>query len=129
MARIRGTMFHSPDGIPVDLFDHLLSHCQLQTGEDMEQMIQLRCQEEDVCIIANATSVLTLTATSTTLRYSLHLISCTWILAWKRKAEQVGVEDPQRAYMYFVDEKRIIQELKKQQRSLHNSLSCSHLRQ
>ncbi|KAK0224553.1 hypothetical protein EDD85DRAFT_231861 [Armillaria nabsnona] len=65
----------------------------------------------------------------TTLRYSLSLVSCTQILAWKRKAKQVGAEDPWRAYTYFGDEKRIVQELKlkKQRRSLDNSPSCSHL--
>ncbi len=62
-----------------------------------------------------------------TLRYSLNLISCAQILARKRKVEQVGAEDPRRAYTYFVDEKRIVQELKKQRRSLGNSPSRSHL--
>ncbi len=86
----------------------------------MEQMIQLwygipvifcpQVSDESTGIIV---SVLTSTATQTTLQYSLNLISCAQILAWKRKANQVGAEDPRRAYMYFVDEKRIVQELKK----------------
>ncbi|PBL00171.1 TIP49-domain-containing protein [Armillaria gallica] len=101
----------------------------LQTREDMEQMIQLRCQEEDVSFIADVTGVLTSATTQTTLRYSLNPISCTQILAWKRKAKQVGVEDPRKAYMYFVDEKRIVQDLKKQRRSLDNSPSRSRLGQ
>ncbi|KAK0224558.1 TIP49 C-terminus-domain-containing protein [Armillaria nabsnona] len=96
----------SPRRLPVDLLDCVLVvGTKPYNGEDMEQMIQLRCQEEDVSIIADATSVLTSTATQTTLRYSLNLISCVQILAWKRKVEQVGAEDPRRAYTYFVDEK------------------------
>ncbi|PBL00180.1 hypothetical protein ARMGADRAFT_1072557 [Armillaria gallica] len=63
------------------------AHCQLPAGEDMEQIIQFWCQEEDASIIADATSVLTSTATQTVLRYSLNLISCALILAWKRKAK------------------------------------------
>ncbi len=102
-------------------------------------MIQLRygipvifcpqVSDESTGIIADATSVLTSTATQTTLRYSFNLISCAQTLAWKRKAKEVDVEDPWRAYTYFVDEKRIVQELKKQRRSLNNSPSRSHLGQ
>ncbi len=109
----------------------------------MEQMTQLRygipvtfctqVSDENTGakqrIIADATSVLTSTATQTTLRYSFNLVSCAQRLAWKRKVKQVGAEDPWRAYTYFVDEKRIVQELKKQQRSLDNSPSHSHLGQ
>ncbi len=87
----------------------------------MEQIIQLwygipvifcpQVSDESTGIIVDATSVLTSTATQTTLRYSLNLISCALILAWKRKAMQVGAEGARRAYTYFVDEKRIVQEL------------------
>ncbi|KAK0217710.1 TIP49 C-terminus-domain-containing protein [Armillaria nabsnona] len=104
----------SPRRLPVDLLDSMLIvSIKPYNGEDMEQILQLRCQEEDVSIIADATGILTSTATQTTLWYSLNLISCAQILAWKRKAKQVGAEDPRRAYTYFLDEKRIVQELKK----------------
>ncbi|KAK0224564.1 TIP49 C-terminus-domain-containing protein [Armillaria nabsnona] len=129
MARIRGTMFHSPYGLPVDDFDHLLIvSSKPEKTWSKRYNYEHRCQEEDVSIVADVTSVLTSTATQKTLRYSLNLISCAQIPAWKRKAKQVGAEDPRRAYTYFV-EKRIVQELKKQQRSLDNSPSRSHLGQ
>lgn len=54
-------------------------------------------------------------ATQTTLRYALNLISCAQVIARKRKAEQVDVEDLRRAYSYFMDEKRSVQWLKEQQ--------------
>jgi len=57
-------------------------------------------------------------ATQTTLRYALNLISCARVVARKRKAEQVDVEDLRRAYSYFMDEKRSVQWLKEQQGSL-----------
>src|SRR5262249_41577340 len=78
----------------------------------------IRCQEEDVTLTADAQTVLTSMATQTTLRYSLNLISCAQVIARKRKAEQVDVEDLKRAYSYFMDEKRSVQWLKEQQGSL-----------
>lgn len=65
-----------------------------------------------------AQAVLTSMATQTTLRYALNLISCAQVLAQKRKAEKVDVEDLRRAYSYFMDEKRSVQWLKEQQGSL-----------
>ncbi|KAK0473039.1 TIP49 C-terminus-domain-containing protein [Armillaria novae-zelandiae] len=119
MARIRGTTFRSPHGLPVDLLDRvLIVSTKPYSEEDIEQIIQIRCQEEDVTLTADATNVLTSMAMQTTLRYSLNLISCAQMLARKRKAEQVGVEDLRRAYTYFMDEKRSVQWLKEQQGSL-----------
>lgn len=57
-------------------------------------------------------------ALQTTLRYALNLIACGRVVARKRKAEQVDVEDLRRAYAYFMDEKRSVQWLKEQQGSL-----------
>ncbi|KAK0224576.1 hypothetical protein EDD85DRAFT_778460 [Armillaria nabsnona] len=84
----------SPRRFPVDLLDRvLIVGTKPYDGEGMEQILQLRCQEDDVNIIADVTGVLT-TTTTQTLRYSLNLISCAQILAWKRKVKQVGAEDP-----------------------------------
>ena len=77
-----------------------------------------RCEEEDVQLTADAANVLTSMATQTTLRYALNLIACGKVVARKRKAEQVDVEDLRRAYSYFMDEKRSVQWLKEQQGSL-----------
>jgi len=77
-----------------------------------------RCEEEDVKLTADAANVLTSMATQTTLRYALNLIACGKVVARKRKAEQVDVEDLRRAYSYFMDEKRSVQWLKEQQGSL-----------
>jgi RuvB-like protein 2 len=73
------------------------------------------CQEEDVTLASDAEEVLTQMASQTTLRYALNLISCAQVIARKRKAEQVGVEDLRRAYTYFMDEQRSVQWLKEQQ--------------
>jgi RuvB-like protein 2 len=78
----------------------------------------IRCQEEDVTLTPDAQNVLTSMAMQTTLRYALNLISCAQVVARKRKAENVDVEDLRRAYTYFMDEKRSVQWLKEQQGSL-----------
>jgi RuvB-like protein 2 len=139
MARIRGTKIQSPHGLPVDLLDRvLIVSTKPYEEQDIQQIIQIRsvrckrchlvyliyenfiprCEEEDVTLTAEALSVLTSMAVQTTLRYALNLISCAQVLARKRKAEKVDVEDLRRAYTYFMDEKRSVQWLKEQQGSL-----------
>lgn len=119
MARIRGTKFRSPHGLPVDLLDRvLIVSTKPYSEEDIQQIIQIRCQEEDVQLTSDATSVLTSMGMQTTLRYALNLISCAQVVARKRKAEKVDVEDLRRAYTYFMDEKRSVQWLKEQQGTL-----------
>jgi len=119
MARIRGTKFRSPHGLPMDLLDRvLIVSTKPYTEDDIQQIIQIRCQEEDVQLTADAANVLTSMAMQTTLRYALNLIACGRVVARKRKAEQVDVEDLRRAYTYFMDEKRSVQWLKEQQGSL-----------
>lgn len=140
MARIRGTKIQSPHGLPVDLLDRvLIVSTKPYEEQDIQQIIQIRsvprlgravtlsnihnasrnrCEEEDVTLSAEALNVLTTMAMQTTLRYALNLISCAQVLARKRKAENVDVEDLRRAYTYFMDEKRSVQWLKEQQGSL-----------
>jgi len=119
MARIRGTKFRSPHGLPVDLLDRvLIVTTKPYLEEDIAQIIQIRCQEEDVVLTKDAASVLTQMALETTLRYALNLISCAQVVARKRKAVEVDVEDLRKAYKYFMDEKRSVQWLKEQQGTL-----------
>lgn len=138
MSRIRGTTFKSPHGLPVDLLDRvLIVSTKPYSDEDIRQIIQIRfvfsfrlffykrlitvdrrCQEEDVTLTADALNVLASMASHTTLRYCLNLISCGHVVAKKRKAEQVDVEDLRKVYAYFMDEKRSVQWLKEQQGSL-----------
>jgi len=119
MARVRGTATLAPHGLPADLLDRVLIVTTAPyTPEDIEQILKIRCQEEDVSLTAEATTILTTMATQTTLRYALNLISCAWVIAKKRKTEKVDTEDLRRAYAYFLDEKRSVQFLKEQQGSL-----------
>jgi RuvB-like protein 2 len=119
MARIRGTNFRSPHGLPADLLDRvLIVSTRPYAEEDVAQIIGIRCQEEDVQLTQDAVGVLTSMALQTTLRYALNLIACARVVAQKRKAEKVDVDDLRRAYMCFMDEKRSVQWLKEQQGAL-----------
>lgn len=148
MTRIRGTNIRSPHGLPMDLLDRvLIVSTKPYTEEDIQQIIQIRyvrgclpisrghimncayklfcfyfcpcrCQEEDVQLTPDAANVLTSMAIQTTLRYALNLIGCAKVLARKRRAEHVDVEDLRRGYSYFMDEKRSVQWLKEQQGAL-----------
>jgi len=119
IARIRGTKFRSPHGLPADLLDRvLIVSTKPYAEDDVAQIIQIRCQEEDVALTADAATVLTQMAMETTLRYALNLISCAQVVARKRKAAEVDVADLRKAYQYFMDEKRSVQWLKEQQGSL-----------
>jgi RuvB-like protein 2 len=60
----------------------------------------------------DAKDVLTKIAAETSLRYSLNLITTANLVAAKRKSGSVEVEDIQRVYSLFLDEKRSIQYLK-----------------
>jgi len=116
MARIRGTKFRSPHGLPVDLLDRvLIVSTKPYLEADIQEIIKIRCEEEDVTLSSEALGVLCSMAMSTSLRYSLNLISCGQVLARKRMSEKVDVEDLRRAYSYFLDEKRSVQWLKEQQ--------------
>lgn len=119
MSRIRGTKFRSPHGLPVDLLDRvLIVSTKPYTAEEIQQIVEIRCQEEDTQLTAEATAVLTTMAQQTTLRYALNIISTAQILARKRKVEKVDLDDLRRAYSYFMDEKRSVEWLKMQQGSL-----------
>ncbi|KAI0030532.1 TIP49 C-terminus-domain-containing protein, partial [Vararia minispora EC-137] len=116
MARIRGTKTRSPHGLPVDLLDRvLIVSTKPYSDDEIQQIIQIRCEEEDVSLTKEALDALTVMATQTTLRYALNLISCAQVLARKRRAEKVDVEDLRRGYGYFMDEKRSLQWLQEQQ--------------
>ncbi|KAG9005481.1 RuvB-like protein 2 [Tulasnella sp. 427] len=119
MAKIRGTKYKSPHGLPIDLLDRvLIITTKPYEIEDIEQIIKIRCDEEDVKLTPDALHVLTQMVPGTTLRYALNFISCANILARRRKSDVVDKEDLRRCYMYFMDEKRSVQWLKEQQGNL-----------
>ncbi|KAL1931296.1 hypothetical protein VTP01DRAFT_10433 [Rhizomucor pusillus] len=113
VTKIRGTKYKSPHGIPIDLLDRTLIISTSPYQEDeIKQILSIRCQEEDVEMTEDAKDVLTKIGVETSLRYAIHLITAANLVAKKRKATVVGIEDIKRVYSLFLDEKRSVQYLK-----------------
>lgn len=47
----------------------------------------------------------------TSIRYSIHLIATAYLIAQKRKATQIDIEDIQKSYTLFLDQARSVQYL------------------
>lgn len=113
ITKIRGTEHRSAHGIPEDLLDRLLIvNTEPYSTSDVEQILKIRCEEEGVTLSQDALTVLPKLAESASLRYAMQLISIANMIAQKRKASQVEMNDVKRAYSLFLDEKRSAQYLK-----------------
>lgn len=124
-AKIRGTDYKSPHGIPIDLLDRLMiiSTTNYSEGE-IRRILEIRCEEEDVEMVADALDLLTKIGMETSLRYAIQMITLSSLCAHKRKAAEVGIEDIKRVYSLFVDVKRSTQFLMEYQKDfMFNSLS------
>jgi RuvB-like protein 2 len=110
ITRIRGTKYTSPHGIPIDLLDRsLIISTSAYTEKEIRQIICIRCEEEDVEMTDDAKDVLTKIGMETSLRYAIHLITASSLVARKRKSTEVDVKDIKRVYNLFLDEKRSVQ--------------------
>merc|ERR1740127_225275 len=110
IAKIRGTQYKSPHGIPPDLLDRLMIISTTPYSEDeMRKILTIRCEEEDVEMEDDAKELLTKIGTESTLRYAIHLITVANLVAMKRKAQEVDVQDIRKVYSLFVDVKRSTQ--------------------
>jgi len=107
ITKIRGTNYSSPHGIPIDLLDRLLIIATTPyTEKDTKQILQIRCEEEDVEMDEQALAVLTQIGMETSLRYSIQLITAAALASKKRKGTEVSVDDIKRVYSLFIDESR-----------------------
>lgn len=66
----------------------------------------------------DALEILTKISTKTSLRYAIQLITTASLVAMKRKANEVNVEDIQNVYSLFVDVQRSTEFLKEYNESL-----------
>lgn len=107
ITTIRGTKYKSPHGLPIDLLDRLLIITTSPYSEgETRSILKIRCEEEDVEMADDALDLLTKISMETTLRYSIHMISIASLVAAKRKATEVSVDDVKRVYNLFADLKR-----------------------
>lgn len=116
ITKIRGTNYSSPHGLPIDLLDRLLIISTTPYEEkNLEQILKIRCEEEDVEMTDDALAVLTKVAMETSLRYAIHLITSANLTCRKRKGTEVDVEDIKKVYSLFFDQGRSTQFLKEYQ--------------
>ena len=110
IAQIRGTLYKSPHGVPLDLIDRsLIIMTKPYSGQEIEAILKIRCEEEDVEMTEDSMELLTNIGTETSLRYAIQLITTASLCAAKRKAGEVDVQDIRRVYSLFIDLKRSTQ--------------------
>jgi len=110
MARIRGTKYKSPHGLPLDLLDRLMIITTEEYDEkSVRKILAIRAEEEDVEIDDDAMDLLTRIALETSMRYAIQMIITASLCASKRKAPAVEIDDVKRVYSLFVDLKRSTQ--------------------
>merc|ERR1712118_331270 len=103
-TRIRGTNYKAPHGIPIDLLERLLIISTLPySEEEIQRIIDIRCDEENVEMTDDAKELLTKIGHEASLRYGIQLITVSSIIARKKKSLKVDVDDILKAYSIFVD--------------------------
>lgn len=116
-AKIRGTDYKSPHGIPIDLLDRLMIISTVPYSDnEVARILQIRCEEEDVEMSKDALELLTKIGLETSLRYAIQMITIASLCCIKRKGTEVDIEDIKRAYILFVDVKRSTQFLMEYQK-------------
>ncbi|KAH0542592.1 RuvB-like protein 2 [Glutinoglossum americanum] len=108
-SRIRGTHYRSPHGLPLDFLDRVvIVSTHAYDKEEIGQIIAIRTAEEEVDITPDALALLTKIGQEAGLRYSANLITTAALIASKRKAPKVGIEDVQRSFQLFYDPGRSV---------------------
>ncbi|CAM9339479.1 unnamed protein product [Choristocarpus tenellus] len=128
IAKIRGTNYKSPHGIPIDLLDRLMIVSTVAYSEaEVKKILAIRCEEEDVEMDPMALDLLTRIAIETSLRYAIQMIMAAQLCSTKRKGSQVEIEDIKRVYSLFVDIKRSTQFLLEYQKVgvLESRIDCT----
>lgn len=117
ITHIRGTDYKAPHGMPLDLLDRtLIIPTYPYQRQDILKILEQRAEEEDVEIEQMAKELLCKIASESSLRYALHLITLANLVAKKRKATIVSIQDVRRVYNLFIDVKRSTQYLIEYQR-------------
>lgn len=113
ITTIRGTKYKSPHGIPIDLLDRLMIiPTAAYKNSELEQILRIRCEEEDVEMSDEALTLLTSIAGNTSLRYAIQLITVASLVCRKRKGTEVEKGDVRKVYGLFQDQGRSVQFLR-----------------
>jgi RuvB-like protein 2 len=108
-ARIRGTTYRSPHGLPLDFLDRVvIVSTQAYGEEDIRQILAIRAQEEEFEVTPNALELLTKIGKEAGLRYASNLITTSALISQKRRAKEIEQEDVERSYQLFYDPARSV---------------------
>ena len=106
---IRGTNYKSPHGLPLDFLDRVvIVSTHPYSSDEIQQILSIRAQEEEIDLSPDALALLTKIGKETGLRYASNLITTSYLLAQKRKANEVGTQDVERSYNLFYDSGRSV---------------------
>ena len=109
ISKTRGTNYKSPHGLPLDLLDRsIIITTSNYNEQEIKTILSIRAQEEEVELTTEALDLLTKIGKDTSLRYSSNLISVAQQIAYKRKANNVDVQDVKRGYLLFLDSFRSV---------------------
>lgn len=109
-ARIRGTNYRSPHGLPLDFLDRVvIVSTHAYTRDEVQQILSIRAQEEEIDVTPDALALLTKIGQEAGLRYASNLITTSHLLSQKRRAREVGIEEVQRSYQLFYDPARSVE--------------------
>jgi RuvB-like protein 2 len=106
-STIRGTNYTGPHGIPLDLLDRLLIiPTTPYSTEELKEILMVRCTEEQVTMTEDALELLTRIAKETSLRYAIHMIMTSNLVAKKRKQKTVELQHIEKCHSLFYDVQR-----------------------
>lgn len=108
-AKIRGTSYTSPHGLPLDFLDRVvIVSTQAYSADEIRQILAIRAQEEEIDVSPDALALLTKIGQESNLRYASNIITTSHLLSQKRKAKEVSVDDVQRSFRLFYDPSRSV---------------------
>jgi RuvB-like protein 2 len=108
-SRIRGTNYKSPHGLPLDFLDRVvIISTHPYTAPEIKEILSIRAKEEEIDISEEALTLLTKIGEDAGLRYASNLITTAYLIAQKRKAQEVSLPDVQRAFQLFYDPARSV---------------------
>lgn len=112
---IRGTTYKSPHGLPLDFLDRVvIVSTNTYSADEIRNILLIRANEEEVEVDNNALALLTKIGSEAGLRYASNLITTSYLLSQKRKAQKVQVGDVERSYKLFYDPARSVKVLASQ---------------
>jgi RuvB-like protein 2 len=108
-AKIRGTTYTSPHGLPLDFLDRVvIVSTQAYSADEIRQILAIRAQEEEIDVSPDALALLTKIGQESNLRYASNIITTSHLLSQKRKAKEVSIDDVQRSFRLFYDPGRSV---------------------